>query len=362
MSNVCVPSPARDEELTMDKTKQCTQASLHESRGQEPCVDNDAIVCTSFPNEVHIGLYWRQYYTGRQHDNAEGASADGFDQLDMSIKDFITIAKQCRGKTKSFVFSGAGGIEEHKHFRSFLRISRLYGIAPNVITSGTGMTPAIARTCKRYCDTVTVVLDGKQRSFDAAKMLIDAGVKTNVRFILGKDTIDEAIYSLYYRTFPMHLHAVIFSAYKPDVYGNGAENMLNPNDMRLPKFFKLVESSSRPYKIELDGCILPGMFRYFDHFNVAVFNSCGCNGLSCYIGPDMVMIPCVHDMREKYGVSLKTSTIKNAWNGERFKEFRDVLNGLCPGCHEKIDCMGGCPILRECVLCSRKERNGGREI
>jgi radical SAM protein with 4Fe4S-binding SPASM domain len=65
----------------------------------------------------------------------------------------------------------------------------------------------------------------------------------------------------------------------------------------------------------------------------------------------MVMTPCSFDQDCCYGVSLRQHTIEEAWNSPAFEGFRDILRGSCPECAKRADCMGGCPLLPEIVLC-----------
>ena len=64
---------------------------------------------------------------------------------------------------------------------------------PNFTTSGYGMTHEIAMLCKKYCGAVAVSWYRNEYTTNAIQMLIDAGVKTNIHYVLGQNSIDEAI-------------------------------------------------------------------------------------------------------------------------------------------------------------------------
>jgi radical SAM protein with 4Fe4S-binding SPASM domain len=70
----------------------------------------------------------------------------------------------------------------------------------------------------------------------------------------------------------------------------------------------------------------------------------------------MYLLPCSFDQKHKYAVSLKDHTIEEAWNSRQFDEFREHLQKRCPNCNIRDNCMGGCPLVPEIVLCNRKDR------
>ena len=74
---------------------------------------------------------------------------------------------------------------------------------------------------------------------------------------------------------------------------------------------------------------------------------------SCYIGPNLAMVPCSFDQRKEYMVSLRNMTIAEAWESESFELFRSHLRMSCYGCDRREVCMGGCPLMPEIVLCNR---------
>lgn len=67
------------------------------------------------------------------------------------------------------------------------------------------------------------------------------------------------------------------------------------------------------------------------------------------------MMPCSFDNQEmRWAVNLRKHTIEEAWNGEKFEDFRNYLRAACPDCENQRACMGGCPIRPEIVLCKKK--------
>jgi radical SAM protein with 4Fe4S-binding SPASM domain len=74
----------------------------------------------------------------------------------------------------------------------------------------------------------------------------------------------------------------------------------------------------------------------------------------------MIMKPCSFDQENRYGVSLRDFSIEEAWNCEAFDRFRMVLKYHCPDCDKRENCMGGCPLCPEIVLC--KAINNGQRM
>ena len=85
-------------------------------------------------------------------------------------------------------------------------------------------------------------------------------------------------------------------------------------------------------------------------------DTCEGGRYSCYIGADLIMVPCSFDQQKNYEVSLHGMSIEEAWNSKPFEEFRDHMRSACPRCDKKELCMGGCPLMPEIVFCNRAER------
>ena len=77
-----------------------------------------------------------------------------------------------------------------------------------------------------------------------------------------------------------------------------------------------------------------------------------------YISADMNAMPCSFANQNKgWWVKLGPSmTIKDAWNSEVYERFRVKLHNRCPGCKDRENCGGGCPLLSSVTLCNREER------
>ena len=312
----------------------------------------------SFPHLIDVGIMGHCIHgkTGLCVKAGIGCYQSGLTRNDenMTVKDFEEIAKQCQGKVHQFALGGAGDPDQHEEFEEILKICRIYGIMPNFTTSGFGMTPQIAELCSKYCGAVAVSWYRSTYTLEAIKMLLVAGVKTNIHYVVSNKTIEEAIERLKNNDFPDGINAVIFLLHKPVGLGD-RKDMLLPDDERVHEFFKLL-GEDHPFKIGTDSCSIPGIINYSPAINLESLDTCEGGRFSCYIGADMTMTPCSFDQEKKYGVSLQRFSIEEAWNSKEFEQFRDHLRHSCPNCSYRESCMGGCPIVPEIVICKNKER------
>ena len=312
----------------------------------------------SFPHLIDVGVMGHCIHgkTGLCVKAGIGCYQSGLlvEQPNMSIEDFTCIAKQCKGRCNQLALGGRGDPDQHEHFEELLKISRENNLVPNFTTSGYGMTPEIAALCKKYCGAVAVSWYRSEYTINAINMLLDAGVKTNIHYVLGKNSIDEAIAHLSYNDFPKGINAVIFLLHKPAGQGTSA-NVLTTDDERVQVFFELVDKK-HPFKVGMDSCNVPGAINYCKKIVPQSLDTCEGGRFSCYIGADMIMVPCSFDQKRKYQVSLENKTIEEAWNSEPFEEFRNHMRNACPGCDKRELCLGGCPLMPEIVFCKSDRR------
>jgi len=191
----------------------------------------------------------------------------------------------------------------------------------------------------------------------AMKMLLDAGVKTNIHYVLSNTTIDEALIRLKYNGFPKGINAIVFLLHKPVGLGTEAD-VLKVDDPRVKEFFELVDKGGFPFKIGFDSCSIPGVLKWSKHIDPCSIDTCEGSRFSMYITPDMKALPCSFDNQEqRFAYQLDDEhTIENAWNSPQFNKFRDSLRYSCKGCANRELCMGGCPLQNSIVLCDNKER------
>lgn len=317
----------------------------------------------SYPHLIDVGIMGHCIHgkTGLCAKAGIGCYQSGMhiERPNMTVEDFRSIAEQSRGRCNQFALGGRGDPDQHEHFEQILQICRENMLVPNFTTSGYGMTPAIARQCKQYCGAVAVSWYRSEYTYKAIEMLLDAGVTTNIHYVLGKNSIDEAINRLEREDFPRGINAVIFLLHKPAGQGTRA-NMLSPEDERVPRFFAQIDRK-HPFKVGMDSCTVPGAIRHCCSILPQSLDTCEGGRFSCYIGADMTMVPCSFDQNARYVVSLRDMSIEQAWNSEAFERFRERLRGACPACEKRELCMGGCPLMPEIVLCADEQRETGEE-
>ncbi len=312
----------------------------------------------SFPNLIDVGVMGHCIHgkTGLCVKAGIGCYQSGLtiEKPNMSLEDFEWIVKQCRHRCNQFALGGRGDPDQHEHFETLLSLCRENDIVPNFTTSGYGMTEEIAKICKRYCGAVAVSWYRSSYTLKAIKTLLDAGVKTNIHYVIGKNTIDEALDILKNNRFPENINAVIFLLHKPAGLGR-RENVLDVEDERVREFFLEVDKR-HPFKVGLDSCNVPGAIQFCRNIIPQCMDTCEGSRFSCYIDSDMTLLPCSFDQDRQYAVKLKPRTIEEGWNSDEFNRFRQKLRDSCPTCRHQDYCMGGCPLMPEIVFCNRKER------
>lgn len=284
-------------------------------------------------------------------------SIDRVNGKNMSLEDYEKILKQCTKKTYTFALGGSGDVDTHENFEDILRLTRQYNIIPNFTSSGISMTKRKAEICKKYCGAVAISMHFADYTYKAIQMLLDAGVETNIHYVLSNKSIDTAIDWLKNDKFPKGIHAVVWLLYKPIGLGK-MENVLRTNDPRLKEFFDLIDNKTYEFSHGFDACSIPGIINFTKNINSVSIDTCEAARWSCYITSDMKMLPCSFDNQDlKWAVDLNTHTIQEAWNSDVFEDFRNHFRCSCSNCIDKENCRGGCPICRDIVLCNRKEKD-----
>lgn len=275
----------------------------------------------------------------------------------MSLENFKKIVDECKDKTLQFALGGRGDVDQHENFEEIMAYCRENSIVPNFTSSGLGFTSEIVDICKKYAGAIAISWYRQEHTYRAIQMLLDAGVKTNIHYVLGNNSIDEAIERLENNDFPKGINAVIFLLHKP--VGLGQENnVLQMNDPRVAKFFSLIDTKSFDFKVGFDSCSIPGLINFTHNINSDSFDTCEGGRWSMYITSDMKALPCSFDNQElRWAYDIANDTIQNAWDSPQFEDFRNHFRNSCAGCSKRVECMGGCPIRRQIVLCESEDKD-----
>lgn len=315
---------------------------------------------TSFPELVDVGVMgWCKHgRSGLCMKSGVQCYQNGLETKypNMTLENFKRIVDECKGKCYQFALGGRGDVDQHDNFKEILQYCRKNNIVPNFTSSGLGFTEEIVKLCKENCGAVAISWYRQPYTLKAIQMLLDAGVKTNIHYVLGGNSIDEAIQRLETNDFPKGINAVIFLLHKPVGLGQQS-NVLSPRSDKVRRFFETVENCKHDFKIGFDSCTVPGLINFTTKINPDSFDTCEGARWSMYITSDMKALPCSFDNQDmKWAYDISNDTIQNAWNSKQFEDFRNHFRNSCPECKRRNECMGGCPIVNDISLCNRKER------
>lgn len=274
----------------------------------------------------------------------------------MTLENFKRIVDECKGKTFQLALGGRGDVDQHENFAEILAYCRENGIVPNFTSSGLGFTDEIVQLCKQHCGAVAISWYRQEHTLKAIQMLLDAGVKTNIHYVLGNNSIDEAIDRLMRNDFPSGINAVIFLLHKPVGLGQ-EENVLQIEDPRVREFFELVDTQKFDFKIGFDSCSIPAVLNLTKNISNDSIDTCEGARWSMYITSDMKALPCSFDNQEmRWAYDISNDTIQKAWYSRQFEDFRSHFRTACPDCKNRLSCMGGCSIRPQIVLCGSDKK------
>lgn len=273
----------------------------------------------------------------------------------MSLASFRRIMKECEGRVFQVALGGAGDPDTHENFEEILAVCAEHNIVPNFTTSGLALTAEKAQICRKYCGAVAVSEHNAEYTDRAVQLLLEAGVKTNIHFVLSTESIDRAIELLKTGEYRPGINAVVFLLYKPVGLGK-PEKVLKPEDDRVKEFFSLVHGNKCTFKIGFDSCSSAALVNLSPETNFDFMDFCEGGRFSMYISADEKAYPCSFANQKPVGIDISEgkATIEEAW--QQFEEFRNRLKNACPGCLERENCGGGCPLLSSITLCNRTER------
>jgi radical SAM protein with 4Fe4S-binding SPASM domain len=92
------------------------------------------------------------------------------------------------------------------------------------------------------------------------------------------------------------------------------------------------------------------------NYDINSLDTCEAGRFSCYIFAEMMMVTCSFDTTDRYETDLRKSDIQSAYDSEVFDRFRLHLSASCSECTRREDCLGGCSLMSEIVLCNSEHR------
>ena len=308
----------------------------------------------SYPHLLDIGIMGHCVHgkTGLCLQAGVQCYQDGLNksQDNMKLEDFKSSIDQSKGKLFQVALGGRGDPELHEDFEEILKYCRDNEIVPNLTSSGFGMTDEKAELIKKYCGAVAISWYRSEYTLKAIELLIKKGIKTNIHYVLGNNSIDEAYDMVTQDKIPSGINRLVFLLHKPVGLGQSA-NVLKANDPKVHSFFNLFNEDKNCNVAGFDSCCVPGLINFSPNVHLDSIDTCEGARYSAYITPDMKMTPCSFDQELKWQCDLKEFSIQEAWDSLTFNQFRSKLKMSCPDCDKKNYCLGGCPIKKEIVLC-----------
>lgn len=269
----------------------------------------------------------------------------------MSFSDYKRIIDESKDRVFQVALGGAGDPDTHENFKEILEYTASNNIVPNFTTSGIAFNNEKAELCYKYCGAVAVSEHHADYTDKAVKMLINAGVRTNIHFVLNNDSIDEAIDILKTGEYRIKgINAIVFLMYKPVGLGRH-DKVLKYDNPKVKEFFSLVNDNKCEFSIGFDSCSCSGLVNFSRGTDYTAIDFCEGGRFSMYISADMKAYPCSFANQSNLVVDLHDSNIESAWNS--FEYFRGRIKGSCLSCNDRGLCMGGCPLLGEITLCNR---------
>ena len=298
----------------------------------------------SFPNLLDVGImgHCKHGESGLCMKSGIQCYQNGLEinKPNMPISDFKELTKQAsEGGVFQIALGGRGDANKHENFVEILKTCREFGIVPNYTTSGLALTDEEVSATKEFCGAVAVSEYRSIYTRSAIKKFINAGMKTNIHYVLGNNTIDEAMDKLINNSFDPGINAVIFLLHKNVGLGK-KENVLSPFDKKVKEFFSIIDNNSFDFKVGFDSCSCTGIVNFTSKILKESIEPCESARFSAYIDAEMNMMPCSFCNQDKAEfVSLKKVSMREAWYSEVFNSFRKKQEIACLGCKMKELCI-----------------------
>lgn len=274
----------------------------------------------------------------------------------MDLNDYESILRQLKDTYTYQIALGGGNPNQHPEFVKILEMTRtVYGIVPSYTTNGMGLTEKVIEASKKYCGAVAVSYYEPQEEFvNAIEKLVNAGIKTNVHFLITSENVTKAIELLF--SPPKYLdgiNAIIFLNYKP-VGKNKSDKLLFKKSNLVNDFFDAVKKHDlKKFKIGFDSCTISGIVKHLN-INSKFIESCEAGRFSAFISEEMNLYPCSFMEPTTKGVDLKIMSIIDGWTeSESFQSIRaNLSDNICKSiCEYEELCSGGCPVFNKINLC-----------
>lgn len=262
-------------------------------------------------------------------------------QPHMELETFKKIIDQAKYHVTQIALGGRGDPNLHPNFREILTYARDLNVIPNYTTSGNSLTDEQIEISK-LCGACAVSDYDQPFTYSAINRFIEAGIKTNIHFILSTERYDRAMRLLngediWDGHFDISkLNAVVFLLFKPQ--GRGKERYdLIPSDDQITLFIQKLREGKTQFKLGVDSCLVNRIKRVTDltQIETICLDTCEASRASMYITPDGKAVPCSFACHSSNEVQITDDNpIRKIWNeSESFLSCRDFLrrhNTSCP--------------------------------
>ena len=294
----------------------------------------------------------------------------------MTFDNFKQLIDESKGKTFQIALGGRGDPDQHPDFLKMIKYAKENNVVPNFTTSGYGLDLSILPQVKKYCGAVAVSHYRSVYTTRAIQGFLSHGIKTNIHFVLSRDSIDEAIDWIENKKIPKGINRVIFLLHKPVGRGSMA-NVLAFNDPKVKHFYNLFNQEENCLMAGFDTCTAPALIHFAPKIAQSSYDTCEAGRFSAYVTPDYKLLPCSFDGEEYYGVDLNEYSIGEAFNSGLFDTFRSRFlqveltensvnkrdESICYTCDHQSLCMQGCPLMKSIVLCEDLQQElSGKEM
>lgn len=333
------------------------RSSVYDAQGKET---NQEPFMGSLPDLLDIGImgHCAHGLSGLCAQSGIQCYQEGAHRIEphLSFEDFKALIDQANGHVFQVALGGRGDPDMHPDIIKILHYCYHHDITPNFTTSGYGLKDELLPMIKQYCGAVAVSWYRHAITLSTIKRLINAGIKTNIHYVLSNSTLDEAIDRLENNGFPQGINRIIFLMHKPIGQGEQSE-VLQVDDPRVKTFFALIDRKDLADRTGFDSCGVPGLIRFTHSLHEASIEACEAGRFSAYVSSDFKLIPCSFEKDPAYAVSLRDHTLLEAWNSLAFTEFRNKHHSLCGLCPQAHRC-GACPIVPSISLCPQLQLKG----
>ncbi|RCW23450.1 radical SAM/SPASM domain-containing protein [Marinilabilia salmonicolor] len=274
--------------------------------------------------------------------------------IDISLDDYKRIVDEASKLGVLQIALGGGNPNEHPDFIDILKYTHDKGIVVSYTSNGLGLSKEILKATEEFCGAMAISAYAPYEILKNAILSIkEFDIKTNIHYILKKDTVSDAIEWLVSPPgFLDYINAIVFLNYKPSIEGLD----LSLNDERdILRFFDSVNNKKHPVKIGFDSCSISGVIKYIKT-NEAFIEPCEASRFSAFINESLEMFPCSFMSNSNNCGDLRVNSIQDIWQGNvHFKNMRSKIeNNNCKTCSYENLCLGGCNYFNNIELCGLK--------